>query len=114
MVTPAQAASWSGYLSGVGPGYESRRWTDSGGSTTIKFTGCSTDGATSVTNVTLRKDVTGPDPYYVKAAFTKCHESTTATSSGSWVDHGSGNYYFVVNDSSTGVKLWVKSLSVSY
>ncbi|MFI0990528.1 MULTISPECIES: hypothetical protein [Streptomyces] len=114
LTAPAHAASWSGSLTGVIPGYESRRWYDTGGSTTIKFTGCSTDGSTSVTNVTLRKDTFGPDPYYVRASFTQCHASSTSTSTGTWSDHGAGDYYFVVNDGATGVRTWVKSLTVSY
>ncbi|MGW0465322.1 hypothetical protein ACWDX6_08635 [Streptomyces sp. NPDC003027] len=114
LTAPAQAASWSSYLSGVGPGYESRRWYDSGGTTTIKFTGCDNDGNISSTSVVLRKDTVGPDPYYTKANFTNCHASATSTSTGTWSDHGSGDYYFAVNDSLTGVRLWVKSLTVSY
>lgn len=114
VAAPAQAASWSSSLSGVGPGYESRRWYDSGGSTIIKFTGCSNDGSVRSTSVVLRKDTVGPDPYYVKASFTQCHVSSTSTSTGTWTDHGSGDYYFAVNDSVTGLRLWVKSLTVSY
>lgn len=109
---PAQAASWSSSLSGAAPGFESRRWYDTGGSTNIKFTGC-TSGL-SVVNVTLRKDVTGPDPSYVRAAFTKCFQSSSATSSGTWSDHGKGNYYFVVNEGSSGSRVSVKSLTVNY
>ncbi|MFD9242834.1 hypothetical protein ACFV0D_13060 [Streptomyces sp. NPDC059556] len=114
VTAPAHAASWSSSLTGAAPGFESRRWYDSGGTTTIKFTGCSTDGSVSVTNVTLRKDVVGPDPSYVRASFTQCHVSSTSTSTGTWSDHGSGNYYFVVNEGATGIRLTVKSLTVSY
>ncbi|MFF9567475.1 hypothetical protein [Streptomyces sp. NPDC014685] len=114
VTSPAQAASWSGSLSNAGPGYESRRWYDSGGATTIKFTGCSDNGSNRVVNVLLRKDTVGPDPSYVNASFTKCFESSSSTSTGSWVDHGSGNYYFAVNVGASSLNVWVKSLTVSY
>ncbi|MER6191537.1 hypothetical protein [Streptomyces cyaneofuscatus] len=110
---PAQAASWSSSLTGVLPGFESRRWYDSGGTTTIKFTGCSS-GSYKVANVLLRKDTAGPDPSYVNASFTKCFDSGTSTSTGTWADHGSGDYYFMVNSGATGISLTVKSLTVSY
>ncbi|GAA2636510.1 hypothetical protein [Streptomyces vastus] len=111
---PAHAASWSSSLTGAAPGFESRRWFDSGGSTNIRFTGCSDDGSDRLVNVTLRKDVTGPDPTYVRAAFTNCFASRTSTSSGNWSSHGSGNYYFVVNDGASGLRVTVRSLTVNY
>lgn len=113
LTAPAHASSWSSHLSGA-VGFESRRWYDSGGTNKINFTGCSDNGSNRLVNVTLRKDVTGPDPSYTKAAITNCFTSTSATSSGSWADHGSGNYYFVVNDGATSLRVWVKSLTVSY
>ncbi|MFJ4902541.1 hypothetical protein [Streptomyces sp. NPDC088727] len=100
---PAQAGSVSSYLSGVGPGFESNRWSESSSATTttIKFTGCSSD--LSVVNVTLAKDISSaPDPYYVKAAFTQCFASSTSVSTGNWSDHGAGKYYFIVNDGGVG------------
>ncbi|QGZ52561.1 hypothetical protein GPZ77_33420 [Streptomyces sp. QHH-9511] len=112
--SPAQAASWSSSLSNAGPGFESRRWYDTGGQTSISFTGCSDTGQNNNANVTLRKDVTGPDPQYVTASFTNCFASTSSTSNGTWADHGSGNYYFAVNYGVVGVNLWVRSLTVSY
>ncbi|TLQ44679.1 hypothetical protein [Streptomyces marianii] len=111
LTTPAQASSWSSYLSGVGPGYESRRWYDTGGATTIKFTGCS---GGSGAEVRLRKDTFGPDPAYSTALFTNCFASSTSTSTGNWSDHGSGDYYFAVNEAAVSLKLSVKSLTVSY
>ncbi|MFE7429992.1 MULTISPECIES: hypothetical protein [unclassified Streptomyces] len=114
IASPAQAASWSSSLSNAGPGYESRRWYDSGGTTTIKFTGCRDNGGNKVVNVLLRKDTVGPDPSYVNAAFTKCFESGSSTSTGNWDDHGSGDYYFAVNVGASSLNVWVNSLTVSY
>ncbi|MFE3631375.1 hypothetical protein [Streptomyces goshikiensis] len=111
-VSPAQAASWSSSLSGVSNGFESRRWSDNGGATNIDFTGCTSDG--SVVNVTLHKDLSfQPDPYYSTASFTNCFNGTNATSSGNWGDHGSGSYYFSVNDGSS-YRAWVRTLTVNY
>ncbi|AYV32866.1 hypothetical protein EES41_39530 (plasmid) [Streptomyces sp. ADI95-16] len=94
--SPAQASSWMSSLSNAGPGFESRRWYDTGGSTTVEFTNC-TSGS-SVANVTLRKDVDFQvDPQYSTASFTNCFNGYNSTSSDSWDDHGSGNYYFAVN-----------------
>ncbi|MFJ9076808.1 hypothetical protein ACIRO3_16375 [Streptomyces sp. NPDC102278] len=110
--SPAQAASWSSSLSGAGAGFESRRWYDSGGSTNITFTDCTSD--VSVANVTLRKDVDFQvDPQYSTASFSNCFNGYNSTSSGNWGDHGSGNYYFAVNYGSSAV-LSVRTLSVNY
>ncbi|MGW2020199.1 hypothetical protein [Streptomyces sp. NPDC001927] len=114
VVAPAQASSWSSSLSYAGPGYESRRWYDTGGSTNIKFTGCTDNGSNRVASVTLRKDTTGPDPQYVTASFTNCFAGSAATSSGNWSDHGSGEYYFAVNYGTSGLNLTVRTLSVTY
>lgn len=114
IAVPAQASSWTSHLSGAAPGFESRRWTDSGGSTNIKFTGCSDDYTNAHVAVRLRKDTFGPDPSYVNASFTKCFAGSSSTSSGTWDGHGSGDYYFVVNDALVGVHVWVKSLTTTY
>src|SRR5690349_8295463 len=76
LAMPAQASSWSSSLTNVGNDFESRRWTDNGGSTTIKFTSCSRDssGSQAVT-VTLRKDTFGPDSKYSTQQFTNCFHS---------------------------------------
>ncbi|MGW3512096.1 hypothetical protein [Streptomyces sp. NPDC000994] len=64
--------------------------------------------------MTLRKDVFGPDPTYATASFTNCFNSG-ATSSGTWADHGSGDYYFIVNyATNTYATVSVKSLTVYY
>ncbi|MFF7095923.1 hypothetical protein ACFY9A_26530 [Streptomyces rubradiris] len=113
LAVPAQASSWSSYLSNVLNDYESRRWTDDGGSTTIKFTSCHRDGTQAVA-VMLRKDTFGPDPKYDNAAFTNCFNSG-ATSIGNWGDHGSGDYYFVVDyGSNVYAPVSVSSLTVYY
>ncbi|MFB7217283.1 hypothetical protein [Streptomyces sp. NPDC056227] len=114
IVAPAQASSWSSSLTGAGPGFESRRWADSGGTTNIKFTGCTDDYSNKSVSVLLRKDTLGPDPYYTRASFTNCFAGSASTSSGTWADHGSGDYYFAVNDALVGVHVWVKSLTVTY
>ncbi|WP_329043533.1 hypothetical protein OHT61_32390 (plasmid) [Streptomyces sp. NBC_00178] len=111
---PAQAASWSSYLSGVAAGYESRNWYEPSSSTGTKitFTGCS--GANTVVNVTLYKVVNNlPDTDYTRAAFTQCFGGSSATSTGNWSDHGAGDYYFVVNDGGGG-NVSVRSLTVTY
>ncbi|MFE7549327.1 hypothetical protein [Streptomyces gardneri] len=112
LTPPAQAASWSSSLTGVMPGYESRRWYDTGGTTTIKFTGCVSNGTGA--EVRLRKDTFGPDPAYTKAVFTQCFASNTSTSTGNWSDHGSGDYYFAVNEAGVNLVLTVRSLTVTY
>lgn len=112
---PAQAASWSGYLTGVAPGYESRNWyaPSSSTGTTISFTGCTS--FSSVVNVTLYKVVNNlPDTDYTRAAFTQCLTGSSATSTGNWNDHGAGDYYFVVNDGGGSSGVSVKSPTVSY
>ncbi|WP_405855039.1 hypothetical protein OG361_18825 [Streptomyces sp. NBC_00090] len=113
LTPPAQASSWTGYLTGVMPGYESRRWTDTGGTTTIKFTDCYS-GTWKSANVRLRKDTFGPDPAYATAVFTNCFNGTTATSTGTWSDHGSGDYYFAVNEGGVNLTLTVKAITVTY
>ncbi|MFH9968785.1 hypothetical protein ACH4PR_47165 [Streptomyces mirabilis] len=113
LAMPAQASSWSSSLTNVGNDFESRRWTDDGGSTTIKFTSCTRAGG-QVVGVTLRKDTFGPDPLYSTASFTNCFNSG-ATSTGNWDDHGSGDYYFVVDyGSNVYAPVSVRSLTVSY
>ncbi|MEV5344334.1 hypothetical protein [Streptomyces achromogenes] len=113
LAVPAQASSWSSYLSNVRNDYESRRWTDDGGPTTIKFTSCHRDGQ-QVVNVMLRKDTFGPDPKFDNATFTNCFNSG-ATSTGNWDGHGSGEYYFVVDyGSNVYAPVSVSSLTVNY
>ncbi|MGW4032551.1 hypothetical protein ACWEFL_25115 [Streptomyces sp. NPDC004838] len=114
LISPAQAASWSSYLVNAGPGFESRRWYDTGGATNIKFTGCEDSGSNSGVNVTLRKDTFGPDPQYSTANFTNCFVSSTSTSSGNWSNHGSGDYYFAVNYGAVSLWVSVNSLTVTY
>lgn len=112
---PAQAASWESCLSSVGPNYESRRWYQPGGATKtkIQFTGC-TSGL-SLANVTLYKAVpVWPDDRFTMAAFTNCFNSSTAVSTGNWNDHGAGDYYFLINEGTSGVYLSVKKVKVSY
>ncbi|MFG2684039.1 hypothetical protein [Streptomyces sp. NPDC048392] len=114
LAVSAQASSWSSYLSNAGNDFESRRWTDNGGSTTIKFTSCSRGSSPKAVSVMLRKDTFGPDPKYTNASFTNCFNSG-ATSSGTWDGHGSGDYYFVVDyGSNVYAPVSVKSLTVYY
>ncbi|WP_329014047.1 hypothetical protein [Streptomyces sp. NBC_01601] len=115
LAMPAYASSWSSSLTNAGNDFESRRWTDNGGATTIKFTSCTRDSSASQNvGVTLRKDVLGPDPLYSTATFTACF-SSGATSTGNWDDHGSGDYYFVVDyGQNVYAPVSVKSLTVSY
>ncbi|MFB9739212.1 hypothetical protein ACFQE4_13965 [Streptomyces thermocoprophilus] len=113
LAVPAQASSWTSYLSNAGSDFESRRWTDNGGSTTIKFTSCHRDGTQAV-SVMLRKDTFGPDPKYANASFTNCF-NPGATSTGNWGDHGSGDYYFVIDyGTNMYAPVSVSSLTVYY
>ncbi|MFB0628349.1 hypothetical protein [Streptomyces sp. AB3(2024)] len=109
---PAQAASWSSYMTNVGPNFESSRWYTSGGTHTIQFTGCTSDS--SVVNVTLAQDIKlQPDPYYSTAAFTNCLSGSNAVSTGNWGNKGAGDFYFVVNNGGWA-RLSVRSLTVTY
>ncbi|MFF1404992.1 hypothetical protein [Streptomyces sp. NPDC058294] len=116
LAMPAQASSWSSSLTNVGNDFESRRWTDNGGSTTIDFTTCKRDSSASqAVTVTLRKDTFGPDPKYSTQTYTNCFKYSGATSSGSWDDHGSGDYYFVVDyGQNVYAPVSVNSLTVYY
>lgn len=114
-VGPANAAGWSSSISGAYPNFESRRWSDAGGSTNIQFTNCEDGTGATSAGVTLRKDVDWQvDPTYSSASFTNCFGGYSSTSSGNWGDHGSGNYYFAVNLGATYSDLDVRTLSVSY
>ncbi|MFD6939297.1 hypothetical protein ACFYRL_24875 [Streptomyces goshikiensis] len=111
----ANAASWSSSISGAYPNFESRRWSDAGGSTNIQFTNCTDGTGATSAGVTLRKDVDWQvDPTYSTASFTNCFGGYSSTSSGNWGDHGSGNYYFAVNLGATYSDLDVRTLSVTY
>ncbi len=115
MAGSANAASWSSSLSGAYPNFESRRWSDAGGSTNIQFTNCTDHTGATSAGVTLRKDVDWQvDPTYTTASFTNCFGGYSSTSSGNWGDHGSGNYYFAVNLGATYSDLDVRTLSVTY
>ncbi|MFJ4857509.1 MULTISPECIES: hypothetical protein [unclassified Streptomyces] len=113
IAAPAQASSWTGHLTGAGPGYESRRWDDDGGRTNIKFSGCKDDYTNKSVAVTLFKNrKLAPDAFYSTQAFSKCFSG--GTSSGWWEDHGSGSYYFNVNGALVGVHVWVASITTVY
>ncbi|MGQ4486546.1 hypothetical protein ACN6LM_003378 [Streptomyces sp. SAS_281] len=114
ITAPASADSWTGHLTGAGPGYESHRWGDDGGRTNIKFTGCKDDWNNERVAVQLFKDTFGPDPYYSSQNFSECFKGSTSTSSGWWEDHGSGSYYFDVNGALVGVHVSVASITVNY
>lgn len=111
---PAQASSWTSSLTGAAPGFESRRWADSGGRTNVQFTGCKDDYNNTRVAVQLFKDTFGPDPYYSSQGFTNCFNGSSSTSSGWWEDHGSGDYYFDVNGALFGVHVWVNVVKTVY
>ncbi|MGQ4400114.1 hypothetical protein ACN6K4_006289 [Streptomyces hayashii] len=115
LAVPAQASSWTSHISSAGNDFESRRWTDNGGSTTIKFTSCNRGGGLpKAVGVMLRKDTFGPDPKYTNANFTNCFNSG-ATSSATWDGHGSGDYYFVIDyGSNVYAPVTVQSVAVYY
>ncbi|MER5280099.1 hypothetical protein ABT025_30790 [Streptomyces sp. NPDC002809] len=109
---PAQAASWTSSISGGARGFESHRWSDDGASNNIKFTGCRDDYQNKTVGVTPRKDVTGPDPEYSTAQYTACFGG--GTSSGTWTNKGSGDFYFAVNYQYNGVHVWVTKVGVYF
>ncbi|WP_327253238.1 hypothetical protein [Streptomyces sp. NBC_01244] len=98
IATPAQAAgSFTSYLAKAGHDFDSRRWNEAASdvNTKIVFEGCFGRGSV---NVSLAKDITAaPDPFYSMANFTNCFTGNTAQSTGTWGDHGGGNYYFVID-----------------
>ncbi|MER6503266.1 hypothetical protein ABT218_28870 [Streptomyces sp. NPDC001455] len=65
-------------------------------------------------STTLNKQTPWAGPSYVNAAFTKCFESGSSTSTGSWDDHGSGEHHFAVKVGAVSLNIWVNSLTVSY
>ncbi|MFI5748181.1 hypothetical protein ACIBBE_20055 [Streptomyces sp. NPDC051644] len=112
VAAPAQASSWSSKLVGAAPGFESRHYADDGGPTNVKFTNCKDDYSNSRVNIVLRKDTLGPDPYYSTHTYTACF--TGGTSSGNWDDHGSGTYYWAVNDGLVNVHVWADPVATYY
>ncbi|MEU9854972.1 hypothetical protein [Streptomyces sp. NPDC047974] len=109
--TPAFAeGSWSSSMSGVLPGFESRRWSDNNTdatSTSVAFAGCwvherTFRGATLI----VWKDVFGPDES--KGARTNSCNTT------SWGDLAAGSYYFEVDGFTDCCYLNVDALTTRY
>ncbi|MFF7300587.1 hypothetical protein [Streptomyces sp. NPDC008265] len=77
-------------------------------STSVRFSGCSTDGGNGfeAAGLILWKDVVGPDQ---NAGFktNKCNTS-------SWGDRAAGQYYFELDGFTSGGYLWVNTVGISY
>ncbi|WP_167542497.1 hypothetical protein [Streptomyces himastatinicus] len=116
-----QVQNFESSLSGVLPGFESRRWSDDD-YTQIRFTGCvattgspSSDGKS--THVELFVDEFGPDPALGEKKYTQCFESSGSTSNGEWSHSNGGDRYFSItkiDGSGTNpyMKLFVKKVLV--
>ncbi|MGW0465120.1 hypothetical protein ACWDX6_07600 [Streptomyces sp. NPDC003027] len=110
--TPAFAeGSWSSYIQGWQQGDESRRWTDANAdatSTSVGFSGCSTDGWNGFqsANLVVWKDAFGPDES--KGTRTNYCNRTY------WGDLASGTYYFELSGLQTGQFLTVNSVGTQY
>ncbi|GHJ98065.1 hypothetical protein SNE510_75840 [Streptomyces sp. NE5-10] len=109
--TPAFAeGSWSSSMSGVLPGFESRRWNDTNAdstSTSVAFSGCSVEGRTfRAATLIVWKDVFGPD----ESKGTRTNYCNTT----SWGDLAAGSYYFEVDGFTDCCYLKVDALTTRY
>ncbi|WP_433498171.1 hypothetical protein ACQP1K_25225 [Sphaerimonospora sp. CA-214678] len=110
--------SWSGSMTSVTTGFESRRWSDMDSdtaATTIKLYNCR-NYLGSGTNVNayleLFKDRFGPDPSVGTKTFTNC--GTSAGSTQSWGRGTQDDYYFVFQGSNSGNASFSSSVTVKY
>ncbi|SFL16290.1 hypothetical protein SAMN05192584_1148 [Streptomyces pini] len=109
---PAHAeGSKSTYISNWLPGNESSRWHDynrDSTSTSVTFSGCSTDGASGFRDATLIlwKDVLGPD----NNKGSRTNECNTYA----WGDVAAGDYYFELYGFTSGGRLNVKSVTIKW
>ncbi|WP_031069380.1 hypothetical protein [Streptomyces sp. NRRL S-118] len=99
------------YISKWTAGGESSRWTDNNRdsvSTSVGFSGCTTDGwdGFKAAGLILHKDVFGPDP---SKGF-----KTNYCNRVYWGDVEAGSYYFKLDGFTTGSYLWVNSVGISY
>ncbi|MGP4109720.1 hypothetical protein ACTWP5_02230 [Streptomyces sp. 4N509B] len=94
--------NWDSYLSGVYPGFQSRRWEDNNYSE-VRFTGCDTDYINPLpgfesTDVELRQDISlQPDRSWGTKEFTACFNGSTNTSRGEWTGLASGDHFFQID-----------------
>lgn len=109
---PAHAeGSRSTYISDWHVNNESNRWADGnrdGVSTSVQFSGCSTDTANGFkwAELTLYKDVFGPDENHGIRS-NSCNTT-------SWGDKSSGDYYFTLSSMLHGATLHVKKVVIRY
>ncbi|MFI2214899.1 hypothetical protein [Streptomyces sp. NPDC020141] len=111
-VTPAYAeGDFETFIDGWTLHQESRRWSDrnaDAASTSVSFSGCSTDGSSGFNSAQLKlwKDVFGPD---------EDHGTRTNTCNRVyWGDKSAGSYYFSLWGLSSGGVLNVKTVKVYY
>ncbi|MFE5300688.1 hypothetical protein [Streptomyces sp. NPDC056632] len=99
------------YISKWTPGGESNRWKDQNldaASTTVGFSGCSTDGGNGfeAAGLILWKDVLGPDE---NQGFKSNYCNRVY-----WGDKSAGDYYFELDGFTSGSYLWVNSVGITY
>ncbi|MFI9355968.1 hypothetical protein [Streptomyces lydicus] len=77
-------------------------------STTVQFSGCSTDSADGFKSaaLTLYKDVFGPDEDH--------GTRTNYCNATSWGDKSAGDYYFTLSGVASGATLHVKRVVIRY
>ncbi|MDX6350917.1 MAG: hypothetical protein QOF84_5707 [Streptomyces sp.] len=111
-VTPAFAeGGFTSYIVGWTSGKTSRTWSDGNldsVSTTVNFSGCSSDGATGFNDAILKlwKSVTGAD--------SSQGSRTNYCNTVSWGDKAAGSYYFELTDVNSGGVLSVDTVTVKY
>lgn len=98
LAAPAAMANWTGSLSGWSDGVgESRRWSDTGPYTQIKWQDCEVQGYGEKQEATVRvwRDITlQPDVHYGSQTYVKCFNSDTTRSIGEWNNLTSGTYSY--------------------
>lgn len=96
MLTLAAApafANWTSYMSAVGTGFQSRRWSDQQYSQVL-FNGCASDYKTS-THIDLRQDrKLQPDRSWGVKRYSGCFHGKT--SNGEWHNLAKGKHFFQV------------------
>ena len=119
LVAAPAAFAWSGNMSGVLTGFESRRWTVSGGSSEVRFSSCSSVGvgpAQKTTDIEQWEDLTlSPDSRSGDAArLSGCFHGDTSSFTRS-LPSGAKAYFRVdrINGEGSGSGLTVKSITVN-
>lgn len=95
---PAAMANWTGYITGWSDGVgESRRWSDTGPYTQIKWEDCEVQGYGQQQEADVRvwRDRTAaPDVHYGSKTYVACFRDNTTRSIGEWTNLESGTYSY--------------------